>query len=342
MPVKSECSFRERTQEFLAISERLKKFIPQQSNGSSSSGTKLDSLQSTVSIQSEFNKRASKIGLGIHQTSEKLSKLAMLAKRTGTYDDPAVEIQELTAIIKQDITSLNSAVVDLQLLYNSQNDSGSISGDTTTHSTTVVDNLKNRLMSATREFKEVLTLRTERLKVHENRKQMFSSKDSSNPFIRQRPLASRSSSNSAASDSSSNGATSTSSQLFPWRQTTELPSSSSQPLVPRHRQQPQQQQLISPVLQDSYMQSRAQTLHSVESTIQELGSIFTQLATMVSQQGELAIRIDENMDDTLGNVEGAQGALLKHLMKISSNRWLMIKIFFVMVVFLMIFLFFVA
>lgn len=53
-------------------------------------------------------------------------------------------------------------------------------------------------------------------------------------------------------------------------------------------------------------------------------------------------RIDENMEDTLANVEGAQGALLKHLMKISSNRWLMIKIFFVMVVFLMIFLFFVA
>lgn len=84
-----------------------------------------------------------------------------MAKRTGTYDDPAVEIQELTAIIKQDITALNSAVVDLQLLYNSQNDSGNVPSDTSTHSTTVVDNLKNRLMSTTREFKEVLTLRTE-------------------------------------------------------------------------------------------------------------------------------------------------------------------------------------
>ncbi|KAA8523080.1 hypothetical protein F0562_009503 [Nyssa sinensis] len=31
---------------------------------------------------------------------------------------------------------------------------------------------------------------------------------------------------------------------------------------------------------------------------------------MVSQQGELAIRIDENMDDTLANVEGAQGQLV--------------------------------
>lgn len=53
-------------------------------------------------------------------------------------------------------------------------------------------------------------------------------------------------------------------------------------------------------------------------------------------------RIDENMEDTLANVEGAQGALLKYLNSISSNRWLMIKIFFVLMFFLMIFLFFVA
>lgn len=84
-----------------------------------------------------------------------------MAKRTSVFDDPTVEIQELTAVIKQDITHLNSAVVELQILCNSQNDSGNVSSDTTGHSTTVVDNLKNRLMSATKEFKEVLTLRTE-------------------------------------------------------------------------------------------------------------------------------------------------------------------------------------
>lgn len=38
------------------------------------------------------------------------------------------------------------------------------------------------------------------------------------------------------------------------------------------------------------MQNRAEALHNVESTITELSSIFTQLSTMVSQQGELAIR----------------------------------------------------
>uniref|UniRef100_A0A1D1YBD7 Syntaxin-32 n=1 Tax=Anthurium amnicola TaxID=1678845 RepID=A0A1D1YBD7_9ARAE len=161
MPVKVDYPFRDRTQEFLSITERLKNSLTSAPNAPSSSGTKLDGSRSAVSIQSEFNKRASRIGLGIHQTSQKLAKLAMLAKKTGTFDDPAVEIQEMTAVIKQDITALNSAVVDLQLHCNSQNESGTISGDTTNHSTTVVDNLKNRLMSATKEFKEVLTLRTE-------------------------------------------------------------------------------------------------------------------------------------------------------------------------------------
>ncbi|XP_048227911.1 syntaxin-32 isoform X2 [Ricinus communis] len=307
-------SYRDRTQEFLSVVERLKKSFSSANNAaasstsSSSSISKPDATRSAVAIQSEFNKRASKIGFGIHQTSQKLSKLAKLAKRSSVFDDPTMEIQELTAVIKQDITALNAAVVDLQLLCNSQNESGNISSDTTTHSTTVVDNLKNRLMSATKEFKEVLTMRTENLKVHENRRQLFSStasKDSTNPFVRQRPLASRSTANASPAPPPpwANGSAS-SSQLFPSKQT----DGESQPLLQQQRQQ--QQQMVP--LQDSYMQSRAEALHNVESTIHELSNIFTQLATMVSQQGELAIRIDENMDDTLSNVEGAQNQLVRN------------------------------
>lgn len=85
----------------------------------------------------------------------------VVAKRTSVFDDPTMEIQELTAVIKQDITALNSAVMDLQLYCNSRNEYESISSDTSSHSTTVVDDLKNRLMSTTKEFKEVLTMRTE-------------------------------------------------------------------------------------------------------------------------------------------------------------------------------------
>ncbi|XP_057494575.1 syntaxin-32-like isoform X1 [Actinidia eriantha] len=380
MPVKpANSAFRDRTQEFLSVAERLKKSFSSARNGPSSSGSKPEDQCAAVAMQSEFNKRASKIGFGIHQTSQKLAKLAKLAKRTSVFDDPTKEIQELTAVVKQDITALNSSVVDLQLLCNSRNESGNISSDTSSHSTTVVDDLKNRLMSATKEFKEVLTMRTENLKVHDNRRQLFSStasKDSTNPFVRQHPLAARSVASASTSPPPWVNGSPSSSQSFPGRKQV---NGETQPLLQQQQQQHHHQQLVP--LQDSYMQSRAEALQNVESTIHELSSIFNQLATLVSQQGEIAIRlrsvkklskqrlkpqaklfistsparlgwlssvsatvvmIDENMEDTLVNVEGAQGALLKYLNGISSNRWLMIKIFFVLIFFLMIFLFFVA
>ncbi|KAK8961999.1 Syntaxin-32 [Platanthera guangdongensis] len=346
-PRSGQYSYRDRTQEFLTVAERLRKPLSSSPHAQSSNnvGSKQEGLKSAVNIQSEFSTRASRIGLGIYQMSQKLTKLAKLAKRTSVFDDPTVEIQELTSVIKQDITALNSAFVDLQFLCNSQKDSGNISNDTSIHSTTVVDNLKNRLMSAAKEFKEILTMRTENLKVHDNRRQLFSSstsKDASNPFIRQRPLISRVTSDSAAPPAPWVNDSASTSQLFPRKKTNGDPSSSTQPLLQQQQQHQQQQQQQMVPLQDSYMQSRAEALQTVESTIHELSSIFTQLATMVSEQGEIAIRIDENIEDTLANVEGAQGQLLKYLSSISSNRWLMVKIFCVLLVFLLIFVFFVA
>ena len=84
-----------------------------------------------------------------------------VAKRSSVFDDPTREIGELTAVIKQEISGLNTALIDLQAVRNSHNDERNISRDTTTHSATVVDDLKNRLMDTTKEFKDVLTLRTE-------------------------------------------------------------------------------------------------------------------------------------------------------------------------------------
>ncbi|KAI6680096.1 hypothetical protein NL676_033977 [Syzygium grande] len=168
----AQSSFLDWTQEFQihGIGERLKKSV---SNGpgpngpsSSSIRSKAEEQRSGVALQSEFNRRASKIGLGIHQTSQKLAKL----------------------------------VKYLQLLCNSPNEGG-VSSDTASHSTTVVDDLKNRFMSATKWFIEVLTMRAENLKVHENRRRLFSSttsEETANPFVRQCPLAARTATNASA------------------------------------------------------------------------------------------------------------------------------------------------
>ena len=94
--------------------------------------------------------------------------------------------------------------------------------------------------------------------------------------------------------------------------------------------------------QDNYSSSRAEALRNVENTIVELGSIFNKLSELVAQQGELAIRIDENVEDTLHNVNNAQNQLLKYLNTISNNRWLMLKVFGVLLIFLVVFIMFIA
>ncbi|KAI7980761.1 Syntaxin-32 [Camellia lanceoleosa] len=89
MPVKSsQSSYRDRTQEFLNVAEKLRKSFsssaphaPTSSTSSTTIGSKDEAPRSALSIQSEFSKRASKIGFGIHQTSQKLAKLAKRSRQ---------------------------------------------------------------------------------------------------------------------------------------------------------------------------------------------------------------------------------------------------------------------
>lgn len=53
-------------------------------------------------------------------------------------------------------------------------------------------------------------------------------------------------------------------------------------------------------------------------------------------------RIDSNVDDAQLNVEAAHGELLKYFQSVTNNRWLMIKIFAVLIIFFIIFIVFMA
>ncbi|GMY22967.1 syntaxin-31 [Fagus crenata] len=326
-------TYRDRTVEFRSLSETLKKIggitavHHQAENDPASSKPLVPAATTVASSRSEFNKKASRIGLGIHETSNKIARLAQLAKRSSMFDDPIVEIQELTSLIKNDITTLNVALSDLQTIQNIEIADGNFSEDRVGHSTAVFDDLKGKLMGATKQLQNVLTARTENIKAHENRKQMFSKN-----ALRENPFQNHAKTVTEPPpwSSSSNGAVSAPSVRRLAAENT--PS--------QHMEMSMLQQVVP--RQENYTQSRAVALHNVESTIAELSGIFTQLTTMVVQQGELAIRIDDNMDESMANVEGARSSLLRHLNQISSNRWLMIKIFAILIFFLVLFIFFVA
>lgn len=104
----------------------------------------------------------------------------------------------------------------------------------------------------------------------------------------------------------------------------------------------QQQQMMLYDDSDSYVQQRAETMQNIESTIVELGGIFQQLATMVKEQDEMVERIDSNVQDAEMNIEAAHGEILKYFQTVSKNRWLMIKIFGVLIFFFIFFIIFMA
>lgn len=103
-----------------------------------------------------------------------------------------------------------------------------------------------------------------------------------------------------------------------------------------------QNQLMMYDESDQYVQQRAETMQNVESTIVELGGIFQQLAHMVKEQDEMVERIDSNVQDAEMNIEAAHGEIMKYFQTVSKNRWLMIKIFGVLIFFFIFFIIFMA
>lgn len=109
---------------------------------------------------------------------------------------------------------------------------------------------------------------------------------------------------------------------------------------------PQQQNQLQAALMydetDNYLQNRAETMQYIESTIVEIGGIFQQLAHMVKEQEETVERIDSNVADAELNIEAAHAQIVKYFHSVSSNRWLMIKIFGVLIMFFIFFVVFLA
>lgn len=75
--------------------------------------------------------------------------------------------------------------------------------------------------------------------------------------------------------------------------------------------------------------SREDDMREVESTIVELGTVFTQVAGLVAEQGELIERIDADMDTASANVEAGYSELGKYFESVKKNRGLIIRLLLV-------------
>lgn len=170
------------------------------------------------------------------------------------------------------------------------------------HSSNMVETLKTRLLEVTNDFKTALEDRTKALEQQDKRRQMYSS----NQGAAANPFAQRQRPAGNADDLEGGGGA----------------------------------QAMS--MHTSYHTSRAEAVQSVQRTIGELAQMFQKMAVMVTAQEEMIQRIDEDVDSTLSNVEAGRDNLLQYFHYISSNRALIIKVFLILIFFVIFFIVFLA
>lgn len=248
-----------------------------------------------------------------------------MAKNKSPYEDRPTEIQELTYIIKGDLNALNQQIAQLQDVSKGQRKS--VGGKhLMSHSSNMVLALQSKLANMSTNFKQTLEIRTENLKQQKTRRDQYS----------QGPVANMSNMLNKQGGGSL--------LLNEQDQQVTIDVSANTPLLQQSggSQHQQSQQMLMYDESDNYVQQRAETMQNIESTIVELGGIFQQLAHMVKEQEEVVDRIDTNVQDAELNIEAAHGQILKYFQTVSKNRWLMIKIFGVLIVFFIFFVIFLA
>lgn len=236
-----------------------------------------------------------------------------MAKSKTLFDDRPVEVQELSHIIKRDLAALNERIAQLSSSQSQHNQSNT--RNEAEHTQNVVLSLQSQLVAISNQFTQVLETRSSNIKAQKDRREQFGATTTTNvstlnPTANAMPRPRKVASGEPISDHVS------------------IDLSFQQMALLEQNDQRQ-------------LDSRNLAVQGIEATINELGAIYSQLAHMVAVQGEAVQRIDFNIDEVSLNVQRGQAELLRYLRSVSSNRWLMIKIFAVLVAFIVFSMFFI-
>jgi syntaxin 5 len=287
--------------------------------------------------RSEFARNAAAIGRGISDTMGKLQRLSELARKRTLFDDRPVEINELTFVIKQDLAALTQQIKQLQEMHRVQwgiTPAKKASGpgkEEAGHQEEVLKMLQQNVTNVGVDFKQVLEVRTKNIQASRSRQDNFVSSISQQTAGQLNPNART---DSPLYQPPSRGRSPKPGQMSAAQQEIlSLDPSASSSSGALYQNQQQLQILEEGAQSNQYIQQRGDAIETIERTINELGGVFSQLAQMVSEQAEQIQRIDANTDDVVDNVEGGQRELMKYWSRVQGNRWLVAKLFGVLMIF---------
>lgn len=100
-----------------------------------------------------------------------------------------------------------------------------------------------------------------------------------------------------------------------------------------HRQRQQQQQFLL----EQTSRRRLDHAHTIESEIGKLGELFSRFSSLVAQQAEVVERLDDDVESARAEVEAGHKELTSAQAIILGNRSLLIKIFGLILIFIVLF-----
>ena len=87
------------------------------------------------------------------------------------------------------------------------------------------------------------------------------------------------------------------------------------------------------VMEDAYMSQRQTSIESIEKTLFDITGLFKRFANIVQEHQVMVERIDTNTETALYDIEGAKKELREVYEDTTSTRKLMLKIFFILIIF---------
>mmetsp|Transcript_9504 Transcript_9504/g.23328 ORF Transcript_9504/g.23328 Transcript_9504/m.23328 type:complete len:397 (+) Transcript_9504:197-1387(+) len=112
--------------------------------------------------------------------------------------------------------------------------------------------------------------------------------------------------------------------------------------IQRMEQESGQDQTMQLIPDQNYLRERADAMQQVESNIVELGAVYNRLATMVHEHKDMVQRVEDNVEETNSMINLGMNQLMETLTNLQSNRGLALKVFSILVVFIISFIVFFA
>lgn len=112
--------------------------------------------------------------------------------------------------------------------------------------------------------------------------------------------------------------------------------------IQQMEQESGQDQMMQLIPDQDYLRDRADAMEQVEANIVELGAVYNRLATMVHEHKDMVQRVEDNVDEANSMVTLGMNQLVDTLANLRSNKGLALKVFSILVVFIISFIVFFA